>query len=337
VVFIVTAPAISLLNSTILGQLSLAGQASLPLTIMPKILAIIQARMSSSRLPGKVLLDISGQPMLARVISRTRKARTLDGIVVATTIEPADDPVERMCAERGYTCYRGSPQDVLDRYYQAARIYGADVIVRITGDCPVIDPEIIDATVKIFFTEAESGFAATRLPPPWRRTLPIGLDVEVVSFASLERAWKEADQPFHREHVMPFFYEGTPPDLQALGRTPPSRPASRGEKGDDAAKLRSGDERGNLPSPTWYVTHGTSLRGFKVAVLNHDPDYGDLRWTVDTPDDLTLLRQIFAHFPGCETFSWQDILALFEREPDLGRINSAVRHKDFRESEGQNR
>jgi len=300
-----------------LGQLSLAVQTSLPLTIMPKILAIIQARMSSSRLPGKVLLDISGQPMLVRVISRTRKARSLDGIVVATTIDPADDPVERMCTEQGYPCYRGSPQDVLDRYYQAARIYGADVIVRITGDCPVIDPEIIDATVKIFFTEAESGFAATRLPPPWRRTLPIGLDVEVVSFASLERAWIEADQPFHREHVMPFFYEGTPPDLH--GRV--------GERKNHASS----------PSPTWYVAHGTSLRGFKVAVLNHDPDYGDLRWTVDTPDDLTLLRQIFAHFPGRETFPWQDILALFEREPDLGRINSAVRHKDFRESEGQNR
>jgi len=320
-----------------LGQLSLAGQASLPLTNMPKILAIIQARMTSSRLPGKVLLDISGQPMLVRVISRTRKARTLDGIVVATTTDPADDPVERMCAEREYPCYRGSPQDVLDRYYQAARIHGAEVIVRITGDCPVIDPEIIDATVKIFFSEAESGFAATRLPPPWRRTLPIGLDVEVVSFASLERAWKEADQPFHREHVMPFFYEGTPPDLQVLGRKPPSRRASREEIENGAVELLAGNEGGDLPSPRWYVAHGTSLRGFKVAVLNHDPDYGDFRWTVDTQDDLTLLRQIFNHFPGCDTFPWQDILALFEREPDLGRINSAVRHKDFRESEGQNR
>ena len=286
--------------------------------------------MSSSRLPGKVLLDIAGQPMLVRVIERSLRARTLGGCVVATTIDSTDDPVERMCAEQGYPCYRGSPQDVLDRYYQAARAYGAEVIVRITGDCPVIDPEIIDATVKIFFTEAESGFAATRLPPPWRRTLPIGLDVEVVSFASLERAWNEADQPFHREHVMPFFYEGTPPDLQIRGRNSPL-PASRGEKDGRGA------ERGHRTAPIWYVAHGTSLRGFKVAVLNHDPDYGDLRWTVDTPDDLILLRQIFAHFPDRDSFSWQDILAIFDREPDLGRINSAVRHKDFRESEGQNR
>jgi len=299
--------------------------------------------MSSSRLPGKVLLDIAGQPMLMRVLSRTCKAHTLDGVVVATTIDPADDPVERMCAEQGYLCYRGSPQDVLDRYYQAARTFGAEVIARITGDCPVMDPEIIDATVKIFFTEAESGFAATRLPPPWHRTLPIGLDVEVVSFTSLERAWKEAGQPFHREHVMPFFYEGTPPDLH--GRSGERKGGQRRAKaGEDRPNARSPErtntrtpEHASVPASEWYVSHGTSLRGFKVAVLNHHPDYGDLRWTVDTPDDLTLLREIFAHFPGREVFPWQDILALFEREPDLGRINSAVRHKDFRESEGQNR
>jgi len=274
---------------------------------MPKTLAIVQARMSSSRLPGKVLLDIAGQPMLMRVLSRTRKAHTLDGVVVATTVDPADDPIEQMCTEQGYPCFRGSPQDVLDRYYQAARTFGAEVIVRITGDCPVMDPEVIDATVRVFFTESESGFAATRLPPPWHRTIPIGLDVEVVNFASLERAWEEADQPFHREHVMPFFYEGTPPDIQ------PVQP--------------------HLVPESWYIAHGTSQRGFKIAVLNHDPDYGDLRWTVDTQDDLRLLREILTHFSGREAFPWQDILALFERQPDLGRINSEVRHKDFRESE----
>jgi len=275
---------------------------------MPKTLAIVQARMSSSRLPGKVLLDISGQPMLVRVIERTRKAHTLDGILVATTVDPADDPIERMCIERGYLCYRGSLLDVLDRYYQAARTFGAEVIVRITGDCPIMDPDIIDMTVQVFFDGAASlaSFAATRLPPPWRRTIPIGLDVEVVSFANLERAWKEADQPFHREHVMPFFYEGTPPDIQS-------------------AHTLEGRE-------TWSVAYGASLRGFKVAVLNHDPDYGDLRWTVDTPDDLRLLREIFTHFSR-ENFSWQEILTLFERQPDLGKINSDVRHKDFRESE----
>jgi spore coat polysaccharide biosynthesis protein SpsF len=298
---------------------------------MPKTFAIVQARMSSSRLPGKVLLDIAGQPMLLRVLSRTARAHSLDGVVVATTMDAADDPIEQMCARLGYPCYRGSPQDVLDRYYQAARICGAEVIVRITGDCPVMDPEVIDATLGIFFKEGGAGFAATRLPLPWRRTLPIGLDVEVVSFASLERAWNEADQPFHREHVMPFFYEGTPPDLHVQGPSPLSPESSFA-----GSPSRHVGER-DYPSSTWYISQGTSLRGFKVAVLNHDPDYGDLRWTVDTPDDLTLLREIFAHFPGRDHFPWQDILALFERQPDLGKINSAVRHKDFRESEKQNR
>jgi spore coat polysaccharide biosynthesis protein SpsF len=293
---------------------------------MPKTLAIVQARMSSSRLPGKVLLDIAGQPMLWRVLSRASQARALDGVVVATTLDPSDDPVDRMCADRGILCYRGSLQDVLDRYYQAARRFGAQVIVRLTGDCPVIDPEVIDATVRIFHHEAESGFAATRLPPPWQRTLPIGLDVEVVSFASLERAWKEADQPFHREHVMPFFYEGTPPDLQSQRFLPLSP--------DPLPHSWEGKEPNSLES--WYITQGTSLRGFKVAVLNHHPDYGDLRWTVDTADDLTLLRKIFAHFPGRDHFLWQEILALFTREPELGKINSTVRHKDFRESEERN-
>jgi spore coat polysaccharide biosynthesis protein SpsF len=299
---------------------------------MPKTLAIVQARMSSSRLPGKVLLDIAGQPMLMRVLSRTCKAHTLDRVVVATTLDPADEPIEQMCIEQGYPCYRGSLQDVLDRYYQAARAFGAEVIVRITGDCPIMDPEVIDATVGVFFKEAESGFATTRLPPPWRRTLPIGLDVEVVSFASLERAWREADQPFHREHVMPFFYEGTPLDLQSQRLSPPSPESSFARS--PSPKAGEGEKTRNLES--WYVSQGISLRGFKVAVLNHYPDYGDLRWTVDTPDDLTLLREIFAHFPGRDHFPWQDILALFEREPDLGRINSTVRHKDFRESERQN-
>jgi spore coat polysaccharide biosynthesis protein SpsF len=275
---------------------------------MPKTLAIIQARISSTRLPGKVLHDIAGQPMLARVIERTCKARSLEGVVVATTVDAVDDPIQRLCSERGYPCYRGSSQDVLDRYYQAARACGAEVIVRITGDCPVMDAEVIDATVGEFSKDDGTGFAATRLPPPWRRTIPIGLDVEVVSFASLERAWKEADQPFHREHVMPFFYEGTPPDLDARGCMHSS------------------------PGP-WYVLRGTSLRGFKVAVLNHDPDFGTLRWTVDTPDDLRLIREIYAHFPGREDFTWREILDLFARHPELSEINSEVKHKDFRESE----
>lgn len=108
---------------------------------MPHIVAIIQARTSSSRLPNKVLLDIAGQPMLVRVVERTQLAKTIDQVVVATTDSESDDAIAELCKERGYPCYRGSEFDVLDRYYKAAVIFHADVVVRITADCPVIDPQ----------------------------------------------------------------------------------------------------------------------------------------------------------------------------------------------------
>jgi spore coat polysaccharide biosynthesis protein SpsF len=241
-----------------------------------RTVAIIQARMSSSRLPGKVLLDLAGQPMLVRVVERVRRARFVDAVAVATTTDPADDPIETLCRERGYLVYRGSMFDVLDRFYGAARQFGADVIVRVTADCPIIDPDVVDHTVAAFWAN-QADFAANRLPPPWKRTWPIGLDTEVCSFAALERAWKEARLPYEREHVMPYFYD-------VEGR-------------------------------------------FKIVVTDHDPDYGSQRWTVDTQEDLDLLRAIFTYFGGQDTFSWLDVLRLMEREPRLASINAGVRHK----------
>ncbi len=113
----------------------------------PRIVAIIQGRMSSSRLPGKILLDIGGQPMLRRVYERVRRSHCLDQVVIATTDDPSDDGVERYCREQGLPCFRGSQYDVLDRFYQAARHYQAEVVVRVTADCPVIDPQVVDTTV----------------------------------------------------------------------------------------------------------------------------------------------------------------------------------------------
>lgn len=162
--------------------------------------------MGSSRLPGKVLLDIAGQPMLARVVERTRRAKTIDTVVVATTTDLADDPVAEFCETQGYASSRGSLHDVLDRYYQTARQFKAAVVVRITADCPMIDPDVIDHTVNEFFRTGVD-FAANRLPPPWGRSYPIGLDTEVCTFAALEQAWKKASEPHQREHVMPYLYE----------------------------------------------------------------------------------------------------------------------------------
>jgi spore coat polysaccharide biosynthesis protein SpsF len=171
-----------------------------------KTVAIVQGRMASSRLPDKILKDIGGKPMLAWVVDQARKAHRIDQVVVATTSEASDDPVEAYCQENGIPCYRGSMLDVLDRFYQAARHFQADVVVRFTADCPLIDPQLVDQVLEKFF-KAGADFAANRLPPHFTRTYPIGLDTEVATFAALERAWVEATAKHDREHVMPFLYE----------------------------------------------------------------------------------------------------------------------------------
>ena len=242
--------------------------------------------MGSSRLPGKVLLDIAGKPMIQRVIERTRCARLLDSVTIATTVDASDDPVAAFAASAGVACTRGSLHDVLDRYYRAAQTHSAEIIIRITGDCPVLDPTLIDQAVSTLI-EGGYDFVANRLPPPFPRTFPIGLDVEVCTFAALERAWQEADQPYQREHVLPFVYEG------------------------------------------FTANTGLSTRGFKIALLNHSPDYGSLRWTVDTPEDLTLLRRIYEALDDKNNFTWYDLLTLMQKHPDLSEINAQVSHKSM--------
>lgn len=171
-----------------------------------KVVAIIQARMTSSRLPGKVMREIVGYPMIYHVINRVGLSKSIDEVVVATTTDTQDDEIAQFCQENNISCFRGHPFDVLDRFYQTARAHQANVIVRITADCPLMDPELIDELVNDFLA-SEVDFAANRLPPPWKRSYPIGLDIEIVSFINLERAWKEATSTFEREHVMPYFYD----------------------------------------------------------------------------------------------------------------------------------
>ncbi len=168
------------------------------------IVAVVQARLSSRRLPGKVLLDLAGEPMLARVVERTRRAKSLSAVAVATSLESADDPIATLCAERGWPCCRGSLDDVLDRYYGAARELAADAVVRVTSDCPLIDPELIDRVVGEFTgAQPEVQYASNVVP---RRTFPRGLDVEVIRLDSLARAWFEDRDPASREHVTPYIY-----------------------------------------------------------------------------------------------------------------------------------
>ena len=264
-----------------------------------RVVAIIQARMGSSRLPGKVLKDISGQPMLARVYNRSSRAGSVDLTLVATTLEAEDDPIAEYCDLSGIPAFRGSPFDVLDRYYQAALKAKANVVVRITGDCPVIDPTLIDEVVNVLTGKVETGdeiaefdFAANRLPPPWHRTYPIGLDVEACTFKALKEAWVEGKAPQHREHAMPYLYEGV--ELTSVSR-----------------KLET----------------GISPRGYKVALLNHTTDFGEYRWTVDTAEDLEFMRQVYSHFNGRDDFSWKDVLDLVHDDPSLMNINAGVKHK----------
>jgi spore coat polysaccharide biosynthesis protein SpsF len=167
-----------------------------------KVNAIIQARIGSTRLPGKVLADIQGSPMLWHVVTRTRAAELVDEVIVATTTEPADDAIVAFCREHRVSCFRGSEKDVLDRYYGAARHYDSQAIVRITSDCPLIDPEIVDKTVRAFLKE-HPDYASNCIV----RTYPRGLDTEVMTFHALELAWNEARHPYQRSHVTPYIYE----------------------------------------------------------------------------------------------------------------------------------
>ena len=173
------------------------------------IAAIIQARMGSTRLPEKVLEDIGGETMLARVVRRTQKAQAVAQVVVATSLSTLDEPILSECRRLGVPVFRGEEQDVLDRYYQTALAYEAQIIVRITSDCPLIDPSVIEHVVQMFL-DAEPDYASNVLI----RTYPRGLDTEVMTLKSLELAWRGATQPYQRMHVTPYIYEN--PDLFRL-------------------------------------------------------------------------------------------------------------------------
>ena len=173
---------------------------------MKNIVMIIQARMQSSRLPGKVLLPLRDKPMLEWVLLRAERSKRIDKCIVATTTDTADDPIEKWCGCNNTAVFRGSQYDVLDRYYRAAQKMDAHIIIRVTADCPLIDPELIDQLYD-FYENEKADFASNRLPPPWHRTYPIGLDAEIVSMNWLQKAWKNAEEKFEREHVMPWFYD----------------------------------------------------------------------------------------------------------------------------------
>lgn len=164
-----------------------------------KIICIIQARLGSTRLPEKVLLSLGDKTVLEQVVSRVRECRLINEVIVATTIEKQDLKIVNLCSGKGINVFCGSEDDVLDRYYQAAKLYKPDHVVRITSDCPFIDPDIMEKIIK-FHIEKDCDYTSNTL----EETYPDGLDVEVFKFSALEKSWSEAILKSEREHVTPF-------------------------------------------------------------------------------------------------------------------------------------
>lgn len=228
--------------------------------------------MTSSRFPGKVVRPILGRPMFELLVERLRRARSLDDVVLATTTNRDDDVLVDLCGRIGISYFRGSEDDVLDRVLRAAQTHGVDVIVEVTGDNPLIDPDVIDRVVARYM-ETDADFVSNTL----QRTYPLGLDTKVFSRAALEEVASLTQDPADHEHVSLYIYRH--PDrftLENVGSDAPQR-------------------------------------------------HRDVRLTVDTPEDLSLVRAIYEElYPVRMDFTLGDVLALLDRRPDLVAINSGI-------------
>jgi spore coat polysaccharide biosynthesis protein SpsF len=234
-----------------------------------RIVTIIQARMGSTRLPGKVMKDLGGETVLARVVRRVQRAALLGEVIVATTTRPADDIILEECRRLSVRVYRGDENDVLDRYYRAAEWANAETVVRITSDCPLIDSEISNEIVRRFLDQ-QPDYASNGL----ERTYPRGLDTEVITQPTLTRAWKEACQPYQRVHVTPYIYEN-PSCFRILSVTADTDYSSHRwtlDTPEDLAFVRAIYERmGNDDSFHWHDV---------LALLNREPTLMDLNYNV---------------------------------------------------------
>jgi spore coat polysaccharide biosynthesis protein SpsF len=225
---------------------------------MSGVVALLQARANSTRLPGKVLRPLLGMPMLARQIERVQRARCIDWLVIATSNHASDDAIADLGRLLGVEVYRGSLDDVLDRMMQAARAHDPDWIVRLTGDCPLADPVLIDAAIEIAVT-GDHDYVSNALEP----TFPDGLDVEVVRASVLETAWREAVLPSEREHVTSFVH--TRPDRFRI------------------AKLRNGED---LSALRWTVDEPADFELVEIIYQNLHAQNSAFSWL----DVLALVR-----------------------------------------------
>ncbi len=177
-----------------------------------KIVTVIQARMSSSRLPQKVNLPLAGKPLLVRMIERVSSSKYCGTVVIATTVDESDDSLVKICEENNFNFYRGHPTDLLDRHFKVSLEYDADAVVKIPSDCPLIDPNVIDQVLKFYTDNSDRYDYVSNLHPA---TFPDGNDVEVMSLPTLKVAWENATKSFEREHTTPYLWEN--PDKFRLG------------------------------------------------------------------------------------------------------------------------
>jgi len=239
------------------------------------VIAIIQARMGSTRLPGKIMKKISGKTVLEHVIDRVKLSKEIRDIVIATTTKETDDPIIFEAQKLNTKYFRGSESNVLSRYYFAAKEFNADIIVRITSDCPLIDPNIIDELVS-FYKKQEYDIVSNAGSDLNQRTYPRGLDTEVFSFEQLKSAFNDSMMEYQKEHVTPYIYENS--------------------------------------KNTYF---------YKNSV-----DYSNHRWTLDTQEDFELIKQIYKHlYHGEQDFYLNDILSVFNKNPNLIKINQDVIQK----------
>ena len=233
-------------------------------------LIIVQARMTSTRLPGKVMKIVCGKPLLEHLINRLKRVKCADQIVIATTVNETEDIIVDLCKKLDISYFRGSEEDVLGRYYETAVEYGGDVIIRITSDCPVIDPDVVDYLIDFYMKNLKKYDYVTNT---LKRTYPRGMDVEIVSFKALKEAHFNAYDPFDREHVTPFI-------------------------------------RNRL---TQYRLHN----------IKYSSDLSRYRLTVDTSEDMELIRRIFESlYVENPEFTMKDILSKMAANPEWEAINT---------------
>lgn len=241
-----------------------------------KTVCIIQTRIGSTRLPGKVLKKMCDKSVLEHDIDRLRRVKNIDKIIIATTILEKDNAIVDESKRLKVTCYRGAEEDVLSRYYYAAKENNADIIVRVTSDCPLIDSEVTEKIIQYYLDNSEKyDYVSNTID----RTYPRGLDTEVFSFKALEKAFNEAISERDREHVTPYIWDNS-----------------------------------NL---------------FRLYQYKNEEDYSELRWTLDTVEDLELINRIYTIlYPRkCNDFNMKDVIELYKEHPKLNSINNTIEQK----------